>query len=227
MSIIYAIVSAVLLVFIIYQGKAMLPRVISFIRPGKRQFYFEDTLHESEDEIRREQVRPVIEKLEALGFKQLGVMIEKQPLWSKDSRELALASSTDKIFASLGFRHSQPSYFIYTPFTGGQIVITAYNAFRYSRKEGFVTTVVTSGEPEEMLEEHRKLVREFSDKGYTPFQEYNRESLIEATILYYNSPHTRQQLRMAGMISLMFWVICVLIFILFLRGALESFSVVL
>jgi hypothetical protein len=224
MNILYAVVSTVLLVFIIYQGKSILPRVASFIRPGKRQFYFEDALREGEDEMRREQVSPIMEKMEALGFKQLGVMMEKQPLWAKATREIALASATDKIFASIGFRHGQPSYFYYTPFTGGQIVITAYNAFRFFHKEDFITAVVTSGEPSEMLEEHNKHVKEFSDKGYTPFREYSRESLIEATNLYYKSPHTRQQLRTAGMISLMFWVICVLIFILFLRGTLEYFT---
>jgi hypothetical protein len=221
MSILYAIVSVVLLIFVIFQGKAILPRVTSFIRPGKRQFYFEDDLREGDDEMRREQVKPIIAKMEALGFKQLGVMIEKQPLWAKASREIALASSTDKIFVSIGFRHGQPSYFFYTPFTGGQIVITAFNAFRQFHKEDFVTAIVTSGEPAEMLEEHRKNVKELSDKGYSPFQQYSRETLIEATNLYYNSPHTRQQLRTAGMISLLFWVVCVLLLILFLRGTME------
>jgi hypothetical protein len=221
MNILYAILAVVLLVFVIYQGKAILPRIVSFIRPGKRNFYFEEDLHAPEDEARKEMIRPVIEKMEALGFKSLGVMLEKQSLWAKVTREIALSSSTDKIFASIGFRHNQLSYFFYTPFTSGQIVITGYNAFRHFRKDDFVTTVVSSGEPSEMLEEHKKLVREFTDKGFTPFRDYTRETLVDATNLYYSSPNTRQQLRTAGMVSLLFWVICVLVFILFVRGAFE------
>jgi hypothetical protein len=221
MNILYAILSAVLLVFIVFQGKTILPRVVNFIRPGKRHFYFEDNLSEAKDEKRQELVRPIIEKMEALGFKSLGVMLEKQPLWAKTTREIALSSSQDKIFASIGFRHNEPSYFFYTPFTEGQVVITAYNAFRHFRKDNFVSTVVSSGEPSEMLEEHKKLVKEFIDKGYSPLQDYSRESLIDATNQYYQSPHTRQQMRTAATTSLLFWLICVLIFVLFLRGAME------
>jgi hypothetical protein len=221
MKVLYAILSLVLLVFIFYQGKMIFPRVVSFFRLGKRNFYFEDNLSKPEDESRRELVRPVIEKMEALGFKSLGVMLEKQPLWSRVTREIALASSQDKIFASIGFRHNEPSYFFYTPFTGGQVVITAYNAFRHSRKDDFATAVVSSGEPLEMLEEHKKMVKEFTDKGYTPFRDYNRDTLIEATNLYYASPNTRQQMRTAAMFSLFFWFICVMILVLFLRGVME------
>jgi hypothetical protein len=221
MNVLYSILSAVLLVFIVFQGKTLLPRVISFIRPGKRHFYFEDSLNESKDEKRQELVRPTIEKLHALGFKSLGIMLEKQPLWARVTREIALASSQDQIFASIGFRHSEPSYFFYTPFTGGQVVITGYNTFRHFRRDDFISTVVASGEPSEMLEEHKKLIKEFVDKGYSPLRDYNRESLIEATNQYYASPHTRQQMRTAAMTSLLFWFICILIFVLFLRGALE------
>ncbi len=222
MRILYSILSLVLLIFIFYQGKMLFPRVFSFFRRGNRSFYFEDNLNRPEDESHRELVRPIMEKMEALGFKSLGVMLEKQPLWARITREIAMASSEDGIFVSIGFRHNQPSYFFYTPFTGGQVVITAYNAFRHVRKDDFVTTVISSGEPLEMLEEHRKLVKEFTDKGYVPLKDYNRETLIEATNLYYASPHTRQQMRTAAMISLMFWFICVLILILFVRGALEN-----
>ncbi|MBN1188743.1 MAG: hypothetical protein JXA46_03235 [Dehalococcoidales bacterium] len=221
MNILYGILAAVFLVFVIFQGKSILPRVINFIRAGKRNFYFEDGLSRPEDERRSEQIQPVIEKMEALDFESLGVMLEKQPLWAPVTREIALASSRDKIFVSIGFRHTQPSYFFYTPFTGSQIVITAYNAFRYTRKEGFAIAIVTSGEPAEMLEEHKKLVSEFVEKGYTPFRDYNRETLIEATNQYYASPYTRQQMRAAAMISLIFWFICILVVVLFARGAIE------
>jgi hypothetical protein len=219
MNILYIVVAVVLLAFIIYQGRSILPRVFSYLGRGKRRFYFEDDLGGTDEAARREQIRPTLEKMEALGFKQLGIMLEKQPLWGKATREIALANPAEKIFASLGFRRSQPSYFFYTPFTSGQVVITAYNSFRFYHSDTFSSSLVSSGEPAEMLEEHKKIVREFMDKGAAPYQEYTRESLIEATNLYYAAPHTRDQLRAAASMSLFFWVICIMIFILFARGA--------
>ncbi len=219
MNIIYIVISIILLTFIVYQGRTILPRMAAFTGLAKRRFYFEDNLSGARDQVRREQMQPTIEKLEALGFIQLGVMLEKQPLWAGVTREIAMASSAEKIFVSLGFRHGQPSYFFYTPFTGGQMVITGYNSFRHYRRADFVSTVVTSGEPSAMLEEHKKLIGEFTDKGFTPYSNYNRETLVQATEAFYASTHTRGQLRTAASISFFFWVIVILIFVLFLQAA--------
>ncbi len=219
MNIILAVLALIFLIIVIFQFRTMVPRIISFMRPGERHLYFEDNPQPPIDEMRREMVRPVIEKLEALGFTQLGIMVDKPPLWAKGSREIALASSSRHTFASIGFRGLKPSYFLYTPFTGGQLAITAHNSFRDFAKNDFVTTVVASGDLEEMLETHKKQVEDFIARGFTPYRDYTRETVIEATNLYYNSPYPRRQLRVAGTINLLFVLVCFLIFIFLALGA--------
>ena len=164
-------------------------------------------------------IQPLIEKMEAVGFSQLGFMVDKQPLWGKGTRELVLASKVDKAFASAGFRGNKPSYFFYTAFTGGQMVITAYNSFRYFRSDDLVTEVVSTEDLGEMLQTHKKQVDEFINKGYTPFTDFSRESAIKATDLYYRSPAPLRQLRIAGAINLGFLLLCVLVFGLAVWGA--------
>jgi hypothetical protein len=218
MNIILLVLAFIFLIIIFFQFRNNLPRILSFLHPGDRHLYFEDNPQPPIEDIRREMIRPVIEKLEAVGFSQLGIMVDKPPLWAKGSREIALASPTRQVFASIGFRGLKPSYFFYTPFTGGQMIITAHNSFRDLNKDDFITTIVPSGEVAEMLETHKNQVEKFVSRGFTPYYDYSRDSVIQATNLYYNSPYPRRQLRIAGTINLLFMLICILIFVFLLTG---------
>lgn len=219
MNIFYGVVAAILLVIIIFQGRNLIPRVFSFLMPGDRNLYFKDLSDSPGSPERDEMIRPVIEKLESLGFTRLGIMAEKAPLWGRESREISLASAADKIIASVGFRRNKPSYFLYTPFTGGEVVITAYNSFRDFFKDDFATAVVASGDLDEMMEVHKIQVQHFLEKGRTPFQDYSRDSVIKATNLYYSSPYPRRQLRIAGVINLLFFLVLVFLFVISARAA--------
>lgn len=211
MNLFLLIPAIILLVFIIFQLRTLIPRILSFWAPGNRNLYFTDNPKPPIDEIQRQMVRPVIEKMESLGFKQLGIMVDKPPLWAKATREYTLASADRKIFASVGVRSLKPSYFFYTPFTGGQVVITGHNAFRNFRKDDFMTTVFSGEDMGEMLEMHRHGVEEFVNKGYTPIKDFTQETAIQATNQYYKSPYPRQQLRVAGVINLIFILFCIFI----------------
>jgi hypothetical protein len=219
MSLYLLIPAVILLVFIIFQLRTLIPRILSFLAPGNRNLYFTDNPQPPIDEIQRQLVRPVIEKMEALGFKQLGIMVDKPPLWARGTREYSLASADRKVFASVGLRSLKPSYFFYTPFTGGQVVITGHNAFRNFRKDNFVTSVFSGEDTGEMLEAHRREVEEFVNKGFTPIKDYTQETAVQATHQYYNSPYPRQQLRVAGFINLLFILFCIFICALLFRGA--------
>jgi len=218
MQIVYGVIAALLLIFAYFQARTIIPRVISFIGPGKRHLSFEED-ELPKDEVRREMIKPVLEKMQAAGFSTLGVMVEKQPLWAGVTRELALANRDQAVFASIGFRRNKLSYFLYTPFTDGKVVITAFNSFRAFRRDDFVTDVVPSGELEEMLEVHGNQVRHFTDKGSEPYTEYTRESLIKATLQFYTSPYPRQQLRTAAMFNIFFLIICLLLVVVLVRAA--------
>lgn len=216
------IIPLLLLLFILYYGRTAVPRIVSFFFPGSRKLYFEEQPRVPITEERLKAIRPVIAKMEALGFSQLGFMVDKPPLWAKGSRELVLASPAEKIIASIGFRGNKPSYFFYTPFSGGQVVITAYNAFRYFHSEDLVTEVVSTEDLDEMLRIHKKQVGFFIDKGFSPFTNFSRESVIEATYLYYRSPVPLRQLRIAGTINLTFLLVCVLVFALAAWGLISA-----
>jgi hypothetical protein len=208
------IIPLLLLLFILYYGRTSVPRIVSFFFPGSRKLYFEDQPRVPISAERLKAIQPVIEKMEALGFSQLGFMVDKPPLWAKGSRELVLASPTEKTIASIGFRGNKPSYFFYTPFSGGQVVITAYNAFRYFRSEDLVTEVVSTQDLNEMLRIHKKQVDDFITRGFSPFSSFSQESAIEATYLYYRSPVPLRQLRIAGAINLIFLLLCIAVFAL-------------
>lgn len=219
MNLYLLIPAVILLVFIIFQLRTLIPRIFSFWAPGNRNLYFTDNPQPPIDEMQREMVRPVIEKMESLGFKQLGIMVDKPPLWARGTREYSLAFSDRKVLASVGLRSLKPSYFFYTPFTGGQVVITGHNAFRNFRKNDFVTAVYSGEDMGEMLEMHQNEVEDFVKKGFTPLNEYTQETAIQATNQYYRSPYPSRQLRIAGVINLIFILFCIFICALLFRGA--------
>ncbi len=222
MSVFSWLLPLLILLFILYYGRTAVPRIVSFFFPGSRKLYFEDQLQAPISEEKREKIQPVIEKMEALGFSLLGFMVDKAPLWAKGSRELVLANSAEKTLASIGFRGNKPSYFFYTPFTGGQMVITAYNAFRYYQSPDLVTEVVSTEDIGEMLQTHKKQVDEFVGRGYTPFNDFSRDSAVKATDLYYRSPAPLQRLRVAGAINLGFLLLLVLAFALLVWSAIST-----
>jgi hypothetical protein len=220
MAIIFWVLAAVMLFFIIIQVRSRLPRVISFFAPGNRQLFFQDNPDPPIDELHMEMIKPKVEKLESLGFSQLGLMREKPPLWAKSSRELVLVSAADKTIASLGFRGLKLSYYLYTPFSDGEVVITAYNCFRNFVKPDFVTSEIKSGDLDEMMESHKNDVAAFAAKGYVPFNEYTRDSVIKATNLYYKASYPSRQLRIAGITNSIFFLFSLFIFYLLVRAAL-------
>ena len=222
-SIIFWILAALMLYFIIVQVRSRLPRLVSFFNPGSRNLSFQDRAEPPIDEIRQEMIKPVLEKLQALGFTQLGLMVEKTPLWGRGSRELVLVSAKDKIIATLALRGPVLSYYFYTPFEGGQVVVTAHNCFKNFVKPDFVTSEIKSGDLDEMLESHKKDVADFVSKEYVPFNEYTRESVIRATNLYYQSPYPSQQLRYAGGINVIFFLLCLFLLYILIYIALGRF----
>jgi hypothetical protein len=222
MNVFIWILTALLLLNIIFQVRSRIPQIISFFSPGNRKLYFQDSAQPPISDIHQEMVKPVFEKLEAQGFKQMGLMLEKPPLWARSSREMVLVAPEKKIIASVGFRGLKLSYFFYTPFKGGQVVITAYNSFRNFNKKDFATAVVNSGDIAEMLEVHKNAVDNFVASGFIPFDEYTHEAVISATIQYYKSPYPRRQLLIAGITNSAFFVLSVAAFIIALRSVILS-----
>jgi hypothetical protein len=221
MQIFYWVLAAIMLFVIVMQVRLRIPRIISFFSPNRRDLFFQDVADPPVDELHQEMIKPKQEQLSALGYTYLGLMVEKAPLWAKPSRELVLVSEKDKIIASIGFRGLKMSYFLYTPFEGGEVVITAHDCFRNFVKPDFITTEVKSDNLEEMIESHKKDVADFEAKGYVAFTQYNRESVIRATNQYYQSPYPSKQLRTAGFVNTGIFVFSLLVLYLLVNAALQ------
>jgi hypothetical protein len=219
MSIFFTILAVLLAIIIIWQAKISLPRVASVFPGVKRHLNVEADLPKSTDDDKKSAIREVTEKLKTLGFSYLGVLAEKAPLWGGSSRELVMVSQTAKVFVYLGMRLGRPAYFFYTPFTGGEVVITAHNTFRNAHNERLVMTTIPSGEPAEMLALHRQQVEKFAEMGRTPFTEYSRESLIKGTLQYYESSAAKRQLRLAGAFNVLYLLICLFLLAILIKGA--------
>ncbi len=218
MNILYLVLGGLLLIFLIFRGPVFLRRVVLFLVPGKRNMSFNSAGIEQTSLIteRQEKMQPIIDKLKAVGFTDLGVMVEKPRLGSRTTREYAMASKEQRIFASIWFQRDKIAYFFHTPFTGGEVVITAFNSFRDFFKDDFVTNVVASGDLTEMLAAHKDHVENFISKGYTPYTDYTQETFIQATNEYYKSPYPRQQMRTAGLFNLAILLITVFFIVIFL-----------
>jgi hypothetical protein len=76
------------------------PRSIFLFNSGLR-FYFEDNTKLSITKIHKAKVAQISDKLKALGFINLGIKVEKLPLWGGKIRQLSFASINDSAFATI------------------------------------------------------------------------------------------------------------------------------
>ena len=138
-------------------------------------------------------VLSITEKLKALGFFQLGVKIEQRPLWGSIS-DLSLASNSAHTFASITVINSKTLYYFFTPFSGGQAVLTANDGFSTVNTADFIQSSVFAATPADLLAIHQRYVDEFLKKGFSPFSDYTQQTRLEATSLYYRINSVRKKM---------------------------------
>jgi hypothetical protein len=210
------------LLIIVLGTREFLPKVYHFFRPNSTDIYFEDEIELTLSDALKEEVENIVKKLKPLGFKTIGVKNEKQPLWGGTAKELTLASEESQAFACVFADRRMIRYYFFTPFTGGQSVITSYQVFKNVNKDGFLVTKITKDNPEEMLETHKKSVADFMNQGYTPFREYTWQSRIKATHLYYNSASIKKAFLIGDLVSLFLLILCYLPMLFFVLTYLYS-----
>jgi len=176
-----------------------LPRGIFLFNPSAYRAYFDDSPFTSMKTIHKTVVADLAAKITALGFKELGVKVEKFPLWGSRSEELSFALPSAQAFAVITVYRNTATYHFYTPFNGGQVVITSPGSFRKIESAEFVSDIVRdTDDAGAVLARHRENVADFVSRGLTPYQEYTRESRLESTSLYYNSKPLRSKARRVG-----------------------------
>ena len=156
---------------------------------------------------KKQLIKEITEKIEALGFIRLGIKVEKPPLWAKAVKELTLASIKEQTFASIFIRKNEVIYYYYTPFIDGRAVLTSSGAFTAITANGLLQSAIASTAPEDILAVHQKQVGVFCSKGSQPYQDYTQDSRIKATNQYYNIPQVRKRMRLYGLAALVIVII--------------------
>ncbi len=181
------------------------PVCIYLFRPNAIRSYFKD--NDSTGVMEQKGVRDLVKKLKSMNFEYLGVKVEEPPLWKRSQEEVTLKSVEARAFASIGIKNRTIKYYFFTPFKEGKIVLTANSSFTEADNDEIIQSSVAGYEPKEILEIHKKSVASFVKRGFTPYEEYTRQSRIDAANLYYNSRLSRRQLRTAGAINFVFFLV--------------------
>ena len=189
-----------------------LPRCIYLFRPSATQSHFRE--RPSAKIVEREDVQKLISELKANNFEYIGIKVEKPLLWRPLVEEVSLRSIEAQTFASIFINKRKARYYFFTPFTEGQIVLTTNSSFPIVNNDEIIQSRVALDEPKQVLTIHRNCVDLFIEKGHTPFKEYTKQTRIDATNMYYGSNFVRKHMRTLGVISLIFFLVSCLFFIL-------------
>jgi hypothetical protein len=196
-------------ILVILGIREFLPRAVRLFRPNFRDVYFEeDNELDISDASVKEYVDECIDKLRSLGFSPIGIRVEKPPIWGPAVKELTLVSAADHTFVCLFLDRKSLKYYFYTPFTGGEIVISAYSAYKNVKKDDILVYRANRNEVGEIFNIHKNNVQEFISKGCNPYKEYTWQSRIRATYTYYNSPRIKKAEVRGDIISLTILIAC-------------------
>jgi hypothetical protein len=174
-----------------------LPGAIYLFLPGGVRSHFDTRNAYSQEFLQQRNVRTITEQIQALGFLPIGVKIEQRPLWGSIS-DLSLASNRAYAFASITVINSKTLYYFFTPFSGGQAVLTANDGFPTVNTGDFLQSSINMTSPADLLAIHQKNVDEFRKKGFSPFSDYTQQARLDATSLYYKISSVRGRMRQNG-----------------------------
>ncbi len=175
-----------------------LPRGFFLIMPAPRCRFLKDPgarVSRSQEQATRD----LVASIESLGFSQLGVRVEKPPLWAAGIRGFSLASAREQAFASIAVIRRQVVYYFYTPFNDGKVVLTANAAFPVMNGDQIRQSAIAASGPLDLLAAHHKLVEDFRSQGSVPYSDYTQDSRIRATYQYYKVDAVRRRMRWAGL----------------------------
>jgi hypothetical protein len=183
-----------------------LPGGLYLFFPSGIRSHFDANNTYSQEFLQQGNVNYLVEQLKTLGFSPIGVKVEQRLLWGSIS-DLSLTSNIAHTFASITVINSKTLYYFFTPFTGGQAVLTANDGFPAVHTDDFIQSTANTVTPSDLLAIYQRYVDEFLKKGFVPFSEYNQQTRLEATSLYYKINSIRGLMRKNGATYFMFFLI--------------------
>lgn len=188
------------------------PRAIYLFSPKLIRSYFKENTTSKITE--RQDVQQIMNKLKAMNFRYLGIKVEKPPLWNPSIEEISLSSNEEHSFATIYVSRKKAKMYFLTPFSSGQVVLTASSSFAPINKESIIQSSLTFKEPKDLLEAHKKMVASFTQRNLKPADDYTKQTRIDATNLYYRCNIIRNQLRVVGILYVIFILVPLVLFIL-------------
>lgn len=190
---------------IFYTGWFLIPRSVYLLFPSAIKCSFMENQHTLTKQ--KEKILVLLNEIQNLGFIKLGTKIEKPPLWARGVGTIIFTSTNASEIVSVFVVGKKTIYYFLTLFNGGQIVLTANNYYKTVNTDYLYQSVVTTNNPEEVLEIHRKHVETFGIKGFTPVREYTEKTILSETSIYYKFPEVRKGMRIAGATNLVLFII--------------------
>jgi hypothetical protein len=206
------------LLYLVWLSWRMFPILVYAFGLSAIRYQFVDMPDEVPTSATASQVDEIMNQLQQLGFRRLGLKAEKLPLWSSTLYEISLANSGVHAFASILKDPKRCVYYFFTPFTNGAVLLTASHgaAFPPIQSEDCVQQVSTYDSPERVLAVHQEQLQRLTAAGLVPFYSYSQESRLEATRQYYAAPSIRRLARQQGIAalsSLLFPVLLIVILV--------------
>lgn len=195
------------LLLIVWATWRFLPRCIHLALPEMLRIGFEpchDLCHSDVSE----GLRSLIQSLDTLGFTVIGVKTESFPLWGT-LRELTLACSDCRCYASIPIQTPPSVFYLLTHFTDGSVILTANHGFPERSEHDCVVTNVHSNNPAVALERHCALIDEWVDFGRSPVASLSESARIAATEAFYRTSSSRRRMRQIGFMNAVALVLAV------------------
>jgi hypothetical protein len=172
-----------------------LPFLLVMRKPGSLRCWFEDPAEAQERTRHSPELQEWIGRLKALGFDELGVKVEKMPLWGGSYREVALVSQESDIYASIVMRNngSPASLYYYTPLHGGGMIFTRnFGDGPEFEGDGVSVQNVPSGDFAFVLDVHTRRLDTFRERGRMPRVAASQAARVEATHAFYAGEYARR-----------------------------------
>ena len=166
---------------------ALLLAAQAFLTPKMLRLGFVPGQDQSARIFQDKNIQALVEEMQALGFKLLGVLSEQAPL-SQPIPSITLAWPEQKAFASITHIGGKAHFFFYTPYQGGQILLSANGYFGNIQARGCVVQSMPRAGMAQVWQAHLKRQQNFLEQGYLPLAEYTPETRQQAARRFYAHP---------------------------------------
>jgi hypothetical protein len=155
-----------------------------FFYPSGIRFQFVSAGRAVENLLCNGKVAKLIQEFGNLGFANLGVFSE-ETLFGK-ALSITSASEQARSFGLIRKQGAKIIYSFYTPFVGGEVLLTANGYFPRIRKQDCLIEAIPGSDVEKLFATHNKRLQALTAGGSIPFDAFTQASRMDAARLFYS-----------------------------------------